>query len=107
LLLSGYHIPNNEIITNSTKSSILIVEPNANAGLEDCPYSKGKDEISCPFLEGKINDANSSCPYSNGEYECQYLGKQTQPGACPYQNKDLNKQSETKKIYKSLKNTST
>jgi hypothetical protein len=102
LLLSGYYIPNNDIIANSTKSSILIIEPNEKAGPEECPYLQEKEGITCPYLEGKIDDSVSSCPYLSGESKCPFSEKEAQSESCPF----LNDKGNAKKIYKTIKNTS-
>ena len=102
LLLSGYYIPNSDIITNSTKSSILIIDPTEKAGSEECPYLQKKEETTCPYLEGKIDDSNSSCPYLSGESKCPFSGKEAQSESCPY----LKDKGNAKKIYKTIKNTS-
>lgn len=103
LLLSGYYIPNNDIIAHSSKSSILIIEPNEKAGSQECPHLQKKEETTCPYLEGKIDDSNSSCPYLSGESECPVIGKEAQSESCPF----LNDKENSKKIYKTIKNTST
>jgi hypothetical protein len=60
-------------------------------------------KTTCPFLEGKNDDSKSSCPYLRGESECPFSGKETQSESCPF----LNDKNKGKKIYKTIKKTST
>ncbi|MGB5289403.1 MAG: hypothetical protein WBQ32_02830 [Ignavibacteriaceae bacterium] len=103
LLLGGYNIPNSDIVTNSTNTSILKIESNEKAGPEDLPFLQQKEETTCPYLEGKIFDSNSSCPYLSGESKCPFSGKEAKSESCPY----LNDKGNEKKIYNAIKNTST
>jgi len=102
LLLTGLNIPTGEVISNSSKSVVTKSDSKENPTPENCPYLLGKVETTCPFLKKKINDFSSSCPYLNGELECPFNVEESQPKSCPF----LNDKENTKKIYKTIKNTS-
>ena len=107
LLFSGLHIPADKLLSSASISVIAAIDTENYPESEKCPFLEGKKDISCPYLNGKIKDSNSSCPYLSGKEECPYSGKEIQTPSCPYLNQELKKDGSKDNIYKTIKNTST